>query len=129
MSISKYQVFLKVVSCGTFTKAAEALNFTQSGISHAITALESELGDGLVITQLDGLHAGANVTSGDFSLLSKGYLLEDGKRVRPVEQITIAGNFYELLKNIRAVGSDLVFPGSGVGAPSLDVGELTVSGK
>ena len=94
-----------------------------------LAALESELGDGLVITQLDGLHAGANVTSGDFSLLSKGYLLEDGKRVRPVEQITIAGNFYELLKNIRAVGSDLVFPGSGVGAPSLDVGELTVSGK
>ena len=44
MSISKYQVFLKVVSCGTFTKAAEALNFTQSGISHAITSLESELG-------------------------------------------------------------------------------------
>ena len=39
MSISKYQVFLKVVSCGTFTKAAEALNFTQSGISHAITSL------------------------------------------------------------------------------------------
>lgn len=94
-----------------------------------LAALESELGDGLVITQLDGLHAGANVTSGDFSLLSKGYLLEGGKRVRPVEQITIAGNFYELLKNIRAVGSDLVFPGSGVGAPSLDVGELTVSGK
>ena len=94
-----------------------------------LAALESELGDGLVITQLDGLHAGANVTSGDFSLLSKGYLLEGGKRVRPVEQITIAGNFYELLKNIRAVGSDLVFPGSGVGAPSLDVGERTVSGK
>ena len=44
MSISKYQVFVKVVSCGTFTKAAEALNFTQSGISHAITSLESELG-------------------------------------------------------------------------------------
>ena len=44
MSISKYQVFLKVVACGTFTKAAEALNFTQSGISHAITSLESELG-------------------------------------------------------------------------------------
>ena len=102
--------------------------FFQPGDKY-LAALESELGDGLVITQLDGLHAGANVTSGDFSLLSKGYLLEGGKRVRPVEQITIAGNFYELLKNIRAVGSDLVFPGSGVGAPSLDVGELTVSGK
>ncbi len=44
MSISKYQVFLKTVSCGSFSKAAEAMNFTQSGISHAINSLESELG-------------------------------------------------------------------------------------
>ena len=44
MSISKYQVFLKTVSCGSFSKAAEALNFTQSGISHAINSLENELG-------------------------------------------------------------------------------------
>ena len=36
MSISKYQVFLKTVSCGSFSKAAEALSFTQSGISHAM---------------------------------------------------------------------------------------------
>ena len=44
MSISKYQVFLKTVSCGSFSKAAEAMNFTQSGISHAIHSLENELG-------------------------------------------------------------------------------------
>lgn len=44
MSISKYQVFLKTVSCGSFSKAAEALSFTQSGISHAINSLENELG-------------------------------------------------------------------------------------
>ena len=55
MSISKYQVFLKVVSCGTFTKAAEALNFTQSGISHAITSLESELGNTLLSRNRGGV--------------------------------------------------------------------------
>ena len=44
MSISNYQVFLKTVSCGSFSKAAEAMNFTQSGISHAINSLENELG-------------------------------------------------------------------------------------
>ena len=37
MSISKYQVFLKTASCGSFSKAAEAMNFTQSGISHTST--------------------------------------------------------------------------------------------
>ena len=90
---------------------------------------EADMSDGLVITDLSGLHAGANMTSGDFSLLSKGYLLKDGKRVQPVEQITIAGNFYDVLKNIRAIGSDLIFPASGVGSSSVDVGTLTAAGK
>lgn len=44
MSITKYQVFLTVAACGGFTKAAEELHFTQSGVSHTIAALENELG-------------------------------------------------------------------------------------
>lgn len=85
-------------------------------------------GSGLVISELSGLHAGADAISGDFSLLSKGYTFENGKRVKPVEQITVAGNFYELLKQIRAVGSDLLFPESGMGSPTIDAGELSVAG-
>ena len=102
--------------------------FFQPG-TQSLAEMEAQMGDGLVITDLSGLHAGANTISGDFSLLSKGYLLEGGKRVRPVEQITVAGNFYQLLKDIRALGNDLTFPASGVGAPSVDVGTLAVSGK
>ena len=94
-----------------------------------LAELEADMSNGLVITDLSGLHAGANMTSGDFSLLSKGYLLKDGKRVQPVEQITIAGNFYDVLKNIRAIGSDLIFPASGVGSSSVDVDTLTAAGK
>lgn len=94
-----------------------------------LAELEADMSNGLVITDLSGLHAGANMTSGDFSLLSKGYLLKDGKRVQPVEQITIAGNFYDVLKNICAIGSDLIFPASGVGSSSVDVGTLTAAGK
>lgn len=44
MSVSKYQMFLKTVECGSFSRAAEELNFTQSGVSHAVQALEDELG-------------------------------------------------------------------------------------
>jgi PmbA protein len=91
--------------------------------------LLSDMGDGLVITEVSGLHAGANAISGDFSLIAQGYTVKDGKKDQPVEQITVAGNFYQLLKNIRAVGSDLIFPGSAVGSPSVDVGEISVSGK
>lgn len=91
--------------------------------------LLSDMGDGLVITSVSGLHAGANAVSGDFSLLSKGYTVKNGKREKAVEQITVAGNFYELLKNIRAFANDLTFPGSAMGSPSVDVGELSVSGS
>ena len=93
-----------------------------------LDALMADVGEGLVITDLAGLHAGANPTSGDFSLLSKGYTIQDGKRGRAVEQITVAGNFYAMLKAIKAVGSDLEFPGDGIGSPSVDVGTLKVSG-
>ncbi len=91
--------------------------------------LLSDMGDGLVITEVSGLHAGANAISGDFSLIAQGYTVKDGKKDQPVEQITVAGNFYQLLKNIRAVGSDLIFPGSPIGSPSVDVGEIAVAGK
>ncbi len=94
----------------------------------ALDALMADVGEGLVITDLAGLHAGANPTSGDFSLLSKGYTVTSGKRGHAVEQITVAGNFYQVLKNIVAVGSDLDFSGSNIGSPSVDVGSLKVSG-
>lgn len=93
-----------------------------------MSALMADMGDGLVITELGGLHSGANPASGDFSLIAKGYTVKGGQREQTVEQITVAGNFYQVLKQIKAVGSDLVFPGSSVGSPSVDVGTLTVSG-
>lgn len=94
----------------------------------SLTELMADVGNGVVITELAGLHAGANPSSGDFSLLSKGYTIENGKRGRAVEQITVAGNFYQLLKSICAVGSDLTFEGSSIGSPSVDAGTLKISG-
>lgn len=94
----------------------------------SLEELMANMGDGIVITDVSGLHAGANVISGDFSLISGGYMVEGGKRGRSVEQITVAGNFYKLLENIKAVGNDLIFPGVGIGCPSVDVGTLVISG-
>ena len=94
-----------------------------------LAELMADMGSGIVITEVSGLHAGANPISGDFSLLAKGYTVENGRKGQPVEQITVAGNFYTMLKNIRAVGSDLEFPGSPVGSPSVDVGEMNIAGK
>ena len=94
----------------------------------SLEELMADVGEGLVITDLAGLHSGANPTSGDFSLLSKGYTIEGGKRGRAVEQITIAGNFYEVLKSVVAFANDLDFSMGSIVSPSVDIGTLKVSG-
>ncbi len=87
---------------------------------------------GIFITELSGLHAGVNNISGDFSLLFSGYLIENGVKTDAIEQMTVAGNFYDLLFDVREVGNDLTFDfpsGMGaIGSPSVLVDNLTVSG-
>jgi len=92
-------------------------------------ALLEKLGDGLVITDLEGLHAGLNPISGDFSLKAEGYRVEGGKRTGPVGQITVGGNFLTLLKSVETVGSDLRFTFGGTGSPSLLIPEIMVAGE
>ena len=67
MSVSKYQMFLKTVECGSFSRAAEELNFTQSGVSHAVQALEDELG----ITLLSRNRGGVVLTADGRAVLPK----------------------------------------------------------
>ncbi|WP_160687153.1 TldD/PmbA family protein [Clostridium sp. C2-6-12] len=88
-----------------------------------------EVKEGLIITEFAGLHSGASSVTGDFSLAAKGFMIENGKKSFPVEQITVAGNFFTLLKDIEEVGSDLKFPMSSIGCPSIVVKELSVAGK
>jgi DNA-binding transcriptional LysR family regulator len=60
MSIVKYEVFLKVVELGSLTKAADVLGFTQSGISHTISSLESEFGFPLLVRSRSGVKLTVN---------------------------------------------------------------------
>ena len=94
--------------------------------------LLERLGDGLLITELQGMHAGANPITGDFSLAAKGFRVRGGAVAEPVAQITVAGNFYDLLRDIEAVGADLELGAPGVscfGSPSLLVRQLSVAGE
>ena len=104
-------------------------NFYLKPGEKTLEQLMADMDDGLVITGVSGLHAGANPISGDFSLIAQGYTVKNGQKDAPVERITVAGNFYQLLKNVRAVGSDLCFPGDSVGSPSVDLGEIAVAGN
>ncbi|MBQ6820557.1 MAG: TldD/PmbA family protein [Clostridium sp.] len=97
--------------------------------SKSIDELMIEVGEGVLITDFAGLHSGANSVTGDFSLAAKGFYIKDGKKDFPVEQITVAGNFFELLKDIEEVGEDLKFPMTSVGSPSVIIRSLSIAGK
>ena len=90
-------------------------------------------GNGVYITDLGGLHAGANAISGDFSLQSSGFLVENGGKIDYIKSFTVAGNFYSLLKNITALANNCQLPmatgSTAFGAPSVLVDGLTVAGK
>ncbi|RCX30139.1 MULTISPECIES: LysR family transcriptional regulator [Bacillus amyloliquefaciens group] len=51
MTITQLRVFVQIAETGSFTKAGQALNMTQPAVSHAISALESELGIKLIIRE------------------------------------------------------------------------------
>lgn len=106
-------------------------NFYFKPTDASFEAMLEALGDGLLITDMQGMHAGANPITGDFSLAAKGFRVRGGKIAEAVAQITVAGNFYELLEGIEAVGGDLDFlapGGSCFGSPSLIVGKISVAG-
>lgn len=90
-------------------------------------------GDGILITELKGLHAGANPVSGDFSLESAGFMIRDGKKCEAVKSFTVAGNFFDLLKAISALGDKLergVSTGlTGFAAPDTLVPDMSIAGK
>jgi len=88
------------------------------------------MGDGLLITDLAGLHA-VDTVSADFSLSARGFLIENGKKVKAIEQVTISGNYYEFLKNIIMIGNDLEYgkiQTSSIACPSLLVKNINVAG-
>ncbi|MGI6183876.1 MAG: TldD/PmbA family protein [Candidatus Fimadaptatus sp.] len=107
-------------------------NFFIKPGERSLDELIGEVGEGIMITDLMGMHAGANPVSGDFSLGARGFMIEGGKLGRPVKGITVAGNFFKLLNDVRALGSDLWFgmPGmSCCGAPSAIIASLSVAGE
>lgn len=88
--------------------------------------------NGIFITEMSGLHSGLNTVSGDFSLLSAGFEIKDGKKGRPIEQITTSGNFLAMLKEIVTVGNDIKFglPSSSyIGSPSVRFEKIDVAGE
>jgi len=85
----------------------------------------SSIEKGLYVVELIGF--GVNTVTGDYSRGVVGLWIENGKFVHPVQEVTIAGNLREMLKNVEMVGDDVTFFGS-IGAPTLKITHMMISG-
>ena len=85
----------------------------------------SEVKAGLYVTSLMGF--GVNTVTGDYSRGATGLWIENGQLTHAVEEVTIAGNLAEMLRNVAAIGSDLVFR-SAVACPTLRIDGMTIAG-
>ena len=91
--------------------------------------LFKEVGDGVYITDVQGLHAGLNPQSGNFSLQSTGFLIKNGKKDRALDVVTVSGNLMDVFKDVEEVANDTrTFP-SGIACSSLMIKKIIVSGK
>ena len=109
------------------TMGISAFNLYLEKGNQSFQELLDKLQNGVLITGFSGLHSGLNSISGDFSLATEGFLIENGAITKPLNQITSAGNFFDLLKNIEYIGNDLKFNLSGVGSPSLLIKNISIS--
>src|SRR5665213_2520464 len=85
----------------------------------------AEIPAGLYVTGLMGF--GVNTVTGDYSRGATGLWIENGELTHAVEEVTVAGNLGEMLKNVTAIGNDLVFRSS-IASPTLRIDGMTVAG-
>jgi PmbA protein len=82
--------------------------------------------NGFYVTEMIGF--GFNTVTGDFSRGASGWWIEDGKLAFPVEEVTVAGNFRDMLRGIEMIANDLRFRGP-TASPTIKIDRMMVSGE
>ncbi len=100
--------------------------FLQNGTDNPADIIKS-VKNGLYLTEMFG--SGVNSVTGDFSQGASGFWIENGEITFPVQEITIAGNVLNVLKNVQAIGNDLSFKLGSTASPTLLISEMTVGGE
>lgn len=120
-------VIMYPAGCPVF--AGEQEEMRSSG--HPMEELLAAADGGIFVTQVEGVFAGTDIDSGDFSLLASGNRIQNGQAGQAVNQFTISGNIYDLWKNMELMGQELDSYLSGntsVFSPGVKIRELAVSG-
>ncbi|MEA1894420.1 MAG: TldD/PmbA family protein [Euryarchaeota archaeon] len=96
-------------------------------IEYPSSDIVAETHKGVLVHSVIGAHT-ANPYSGDFSIEARNsFLVESGEVKQPIKSLMIAGNIFDMLKNIDGSGTDSRAVG-GVVVPTLRVPDMQVIG-
>jgi PmbA protein len=88
-----------------------------------------DVGDGLLVQSVSGVHSGVNPVSGDFSVGAEGVLVKGGSLAGPVREFTIASTIQRMLTGVLAIGNDVeILPSTATGV-TLAVADISMSGS
>jgi PmbA protein len=113
--------FKSTPGCGT-----QAVSLVPGTKSQA--ELLTDVGDGLLVQDVSGLHSGVNPVSGDFSTGAEGLRIRGGALAEPVREFTIASTLQKMLLDVEAVGGDVEWLPMSAAGVSLVIRDVTVSG-
>jgi len=88
-----------------------------------------DMKDGIIIDSIEGLHAGANVLTGELSLQATGYVVENGIIGNALKLIIFQTSIKELFNKVRKIGNDLEFTSVIGGSPSILFDNIMIVGK
>ena len=71
---------------------------------------------------------GFTAITGDFSRGASGFWIENGKRMFPVEEVTLSSNLDTMLKGIDAIANDLDLRSS-ISSPTFRIAGMTLAGS
>lgn len=92
------------------------------------TELLADVGEGVLISSVSGLHSGVNPVSGDFSTGAEGLRISGGALGEPLREFTVASTLQRMLTGVAAVGADIEWLPMRAAGVSLVVHDVTVSG-
>ncbi|KGX87025.1 LysR family transcriptional regulator [Pontibacillus litoralis] len=105
MTLVKYEIFEEVIKTGSFTRASEKLNLTQSAVSHAISSLEKELGVTLFIREAKSIKLTENGSKAYESIeqilqLNRNLLQTNFSSSPPLPRVLKVGGFSSVNKQM-----------------------------
>lgn len=90
--------------------------------------LIEKIKNGVYITSIEGLHAGMNIETGDFSLKSNGFIIKNGKIDKHINMMIINSNLYNIFNDIIEISENIEYS-KNFFAPCIYLNKIFISCK